>query len=37
MTGLAVVEVNVHVQGVKTENDKEAIITEEPTQEENKE
>ena len=35
MTGLTVVEVNVHVQGVKTENDKEAIITEEPSKEEN--
>ena len=35
MTGLTVVEVNVHVQGVKTESDKEAIITEEPTKEEN--
>lgn len=35
MTGLTVVEVNVHVQGVKTENDKEAIITEEPTKEGN--
>lgn len=35
MTGLTVVEVNVHVQGVKTENDKEAIITEEPNKEEN--
>ncbi|MBR6504837.1 MAG: Asp23/Gls24 family envelope stress response protein [Clostridia bacterium] len=32
MTGLKVLEVNVHVQGVKTENDKEAIITEEPNQ-----
>ena len=35
MTGLTVLEVNVHVQGVKTENDKEAIITEEPRKEEN--
>jgi len=37
MTGLKVLEVNVHVQGVKTEIDKEEIITEEPNQEENSE
>ena len=37
MTGLKVLEVNVHVQGVKTENDKDVIITEEPNQEENNE
>ena len=37
MTGLKVLEVNVHVQGVKTENDKEAIITEDPNTEENNE
>jgi len=37
MTGLKVLEVNVHVQGVKTESDKEVIITEEPNQEENNE
>jgi len=35
MTGLKVLEVNVHVQGVKTDSDKEAIITEEPQKEEN--
>lgn len=37
MTGLKVLEVNVHVQGVKTENDREVIVTEEPEQEENNE
>lgn len=36
MTGLKVLEVNVHVQGVKTDSDKEEII-EEPNQEENNE
>ena len=37
MTGLKVLEVNVHVQGVKTENDREAILTEEQNQEGNNE
>ena len=37
MTGLKVLEVNVHVQGVKTENDREVIATEEPEQELNNE
>ena len=36
MTGLKVLEVNVHVQGVKTDSDKEETIIEEQNQEENK-
>jgi len=35
MTGLIVVEVNVHVQGVKTETEREETITEEAKQEGN--
>lgn len=37
MTGLKVLEVNVHVQGVKTDSDKEETVVEEANQEESNE